>query len=383
MDQLISQGPLFIICLLLVLGTVIVVHEYGHYLAGRLFGAAVESFSVGFGPAIFERRDWRGTRWRINWVPLGGFVRFVSAAEQEAGFDREIAGRAYDDLTPLRKIVVSLAGPAANFVLACLLFTLLFTFNGVARHSVEIVNVWDGHAAEEAGLESGDMITAIGGRPVRNISDVTSAILLSPNTRLPITVERESAAIDLVLIPREVRRENDFGQMVTQATAGIQLRRGPAQAVRRFSPPEAALEGFLQTGRTIEQTARTVGHMVQGRMSIDALSGPVGVADVSRRIVNRTLEPEQIPLSDRLRALFWSFVTICAAVSVGIGFFNLLPLPVLDGGRVVFHAYEAITGTPMPLKVEEYALKFSLAILLGLFAVVTWGDLAGMGLFGR
>jgi regulator of sigma E protease len=383
MDQLISQGPLFIICLLLVLGTVIVVHEYGHYLAGRLFGAAVESFSVGFGPAIMERRDARGTRWRVNWVPLGGFVRFVSAAEHEAGFGREIAGRAYDDLTPLRKIVVSLAGPAANFVLAALLFTLLFTFNGVARHSVEIVDVWEGHAAAEAGLKPGDMITAVGGRPVRNISDVTSAILLSPNTRLPITVEREASSVDLVIVPREVRRENDFGQMVTQATAGIQLRRGPAQEARRFSPPEAAVEGVLQTGRTIEQTARTVGHMLQGRMSIDALSGPVGVADVSRRVVNRTLEPEQIPLSDRLRALLWSFVTICAAVSVGIGFFNLLPLPVLDGGRVVFHAYEALTGTPMPLKVEEYALKFSLAILLGLFAVVTWGDLAGMGLFGR
>ncbi len=383
MDQLISQGPLFIVCLLLVLGTVIVVHEYGHYLAGRLFGAAVESFSVGFGPVWLERRDRQGTRWRINWVPLGGFVRFVSAEEKAAGLDREIAGRAYDELTPLRKIIVSLAGPLANFVLASLLFALLFAFNGVARHSVDIVNVWEGYPAEAAGLQSGDTITAIGGRPVRNIADVTSAILLSPNTPLPVRVVRDSSEVEVIIVPREVRRENDFGQLVTQATAGIQLRRGAAETARRFTPPEAALEGVLQTGRTIEQTARTIGHMLQGRMSIDALSGPVGVADVSRRIVNRTLEPEQIPLADRLRALFWTFVTLCAAVSVGIGFFNLLPLPVLDGGRVVFHAYEALTGTPMPLKVEEYALKFSLAILLGLFAVVTWGDLAGMGLFGR
>lgn len=384
MDQVLSQGPLFIVCLVFMMGIVVVIHEYGHYLAARLYGVAIESFAVGFGKPLVEKRDSRGTRWRINWIPLGGFVSFLPAAarlddEQYAG----VLGKSFDDLKPIPKIVISLAGPLANFVLASLIFALALGVFGTPKFEVQITHVEEGMPAAEAGLQVGDVIRKINGRDILHGADATMMILVSPNKAMDFSVARGDQELDLVVIPQEIVRPNEFGQIVPQSTAGFNLVHSRFVERVRYGPVGSLVAGTAQTGRTIDQTVKMLSRIVTGNMSVHSMSGPVGVGDISRRAVNRVMEQTQLTSWQKAQQLFWMLMSVCAAVSVGVGFFNLLPLPVLDGGRVVFHAYEAFTGSKLPSGVEAFALRASVFLLLLMVVVITWGDVVETGVFGR
>ena len=385
MEGVISQGPLFIACLVFLMGIVIVVHELGHYLAGRWFNVAVESFAMGFGKPIVEVRDKRGTRWRLNWIPLGGFVAFVDkqSAEEAAGNEAAPKGVPFDDVGPLKKIVISLAGPFANFVLAAFIFALSTGVHGVAIRTVEVAAIQPDMPAERGGLLTGDQILQINGKPVSNSSDVTVAVLLSPNKPIAILVDRQGSEQIVSVTPIEVMRENEFGQTVLQSTIGIGMAQGAAIERKRYGPIESAVAGVQQTGVALERTVTMLGSIVTGNMSFHTWSGPVGIGDVSRRIVNTVMDNPQVPLFDRLEHLFWVLLSLCAAISVGVGFFNLLPLPVLDGGRVVFHAYEALIGSKMPSQIEAMALRVGVLVLVAMVIVITWGDILETGVFGR
>ena len=385
MEGVISQGPLFITCLVLLMGVVIVVHELGHYLAGRFFGVAVESFSVGFGKSLIERRDRFGTRWRINWIPLGGFVAFIDKkslkdAEDPAGAPKGIA---FDDVGPLKKIVISLAGPFANFVLAAFIFSLSIGVHGIAVQSVHVAAVSEGMPAEKAGIQVGDHILQVNGKPIRNRVEFTSSVLLSPNKAMELLVDRGGEQRFIFVTPVEVVRANEVGQMVAQSTIGISMEAVAATERIHYGPVESVIAGIQETGVTIDRTVTMLGRIVTGNMSFHSLSGPVGVADVSRRVVNIVMDQPQVPMLARLESLFWVLLSLTAAISVGVGFFNLLPLPVLDGGRVVFHAYEAVFGSKMPGQIEAMALRVGVFVLLALVIVITWGDILETGVFGR
>ncbi len=385
MEGVISQGPLFIACLVFLMGIVIVVHELGHYVAGRWFNVAVESFAVGFGSPMVEVRDKRGTRWRINWIPLGGFVAFVDKQSTEDAADAPEApkGVPFDDVGPLKKIVISLAGPFANFVLAALIFALSIGVHGVAVQSIKIAETLPGMPAEAAGILAGDQILEANGTPIRNASDVTVAVLLSPNTPLEFLIDRDGVEQTLTVVPVEVVRDNAFGQRVAQSTIGIQMYSSETFDRLRYGPVESVIAGVQETGVAIDRTVTMLGQIVTGNMSFHTLTGPVGVGDVSRRIVNTVMENAEIPLMARLEHLFWVLLSLCAAISVGVGFFNLLPLPVLDGGRVVFHAYEALIGSKMPSHIEAMALRAGVLVLVAMVVVITWGDILETGVFGR
>jgi regulator of sigma E protease len=384
-EGVISQGPLFIACLVFLMGIVIVVHELGHYFAGRLFNVAAESFAVGFGKPLFEVRDKRGTRWRLNWIPLGGFVAFVDKRSLEDAAPEASApvGVAFDDVGPLKKIVISLAGPFANFVLAAAIFALALGVHGVAVQPVRVAATLEGMPAQEAGVLEGDQILKVDGQPIRNTSDFISAILLSPNEPVDLTIDRQGTERVISVTPVEVLRENPFGQMTRQSTVGLSIAPAAETARIRYGPLESVLAGVQQTGSSLDQTVKMLGSIVTGKMSFNSLSGPVGVADVSRRIVNNAMDRPDVPLSKRLNYLFWMLLSLCAAISVGVGFFNLLPLPVLDGGRVVFHAYEAVIGSKMPSQVEAMALRVGVLVLVAMVIVITWGDILETGVFGR
>lgn len=385
MESVISQGPLFIACLVFLMGIVIVVHELGHYAAGRWFGVAVESFSMGFGKPVFERRDRLGTRWRLNWIPLGGFVAFVDRRSlDEAGHTEDAPkGVPFDEIGPWKKIVISLAGPFANFALAALIFSLSIGVHGIAVQTVHVAGTLPGSPAEKAGILAEDHIVQVNGKPIRNRSDFTAAVLLSPNQPMELLVDRQGEQRFIVVTPQEVVRENEFGQMVSQSTIGISMY--PTQSIERirFGPVESVAAGVQETGVTIGRTVDMLGSIVTGKMSFHSLSGPVGVADVSRRVVNLVMDRPEVPLSERLENLFWVLLSLTAAISVGVGFFNLLPLPVLDGGRVVFHAYEAVVGTKMPGQIEAMALRVGVLVLVAMVIVITWGDILETGVFGR
>lgn len=385
MEGVIGQGPLFLACLVFLMGIVVVVHELGHYLAGRFYGVAVESFSVGFGKSILERRDRSGTRWRVNWIPLGGFVAFADKRSLEETTEPEarLSGVAFDDIGPLKKIVISLAGPFANFVLAAAIYALSFGVHGVSVQTVQIAATLPGTPAERAGLLPGDTIREVNGKPVRNASDVTVAVMLSPNTPLEMVVDRADEPLALTVIPEEVVRDNQLGQRVAQSTIGIQMSTTAIEDHLRYGPVESVVAGVQETGVAIDRTVKMLGRIATGNMSFHTLSGPVGIGDVSRRVVNNVMDRPEVPFLDRLDRLFWVLLSLCAAISVGVGFFNLLPLPVLDGGRVVFHAYEAVIGSKMPSQVEAMALRVGVFVLVAMVIVITWGDILETGVFGR
>lgn len=383
LTDILTQGPLFLICLLLMIGVVVVVHELGHYLAGRAYGAAAESFSIGFGKPVFERRDKRGTRWRVNWIPLGGFVKFVGEpqAPGDVGhLEQGPVGKAYPDLGVGARSVIALAGPAANFVLAALLFATMFLVNGTPRQSVLIEGIEAGGPAHQAGLMPGDRFVSVEGKPVENLIDLLLPVQLGTGKHLNMVVERAGERVELTVIPERRVRENGVGQRQPMGTIAIALTLEPLPP-RTYNPLSALVAGVVETGDTIMLSGDMLARMVTGREPISNLAGPVGIGDVTRRVVNRTMADSGTSLIDRLISMGWTIVQICALVSVGIGLFNLLPLPVLDGGHLVFNAYEAVTGKALPEKIQEASLTVGLILLLGMFVVITWGDIIETGVF--
>ncbi|MEL7546191.1 MAG: M50 family metallopeptidase [Pseudomonadota bacterium] len=386
MEMILSQGPAFILCLVFMLGLVVVVHELGHYWAGRYFGAAVESFSVGFGQPIYERKDNNGTRWRINWIPLGGFVKFVGESQLPADVGKMEAGpigKPYGELSVGARSIVSVAGPVANFVLAVALFSLVGGFRGTHVSEVAIVDTLADRPAAEAGLQAGDILLNVNGRAIKQSADVSRAVLLTAGTEIDVEYKRDGEIETLSLVPVQIVRDNGLGQMMAQATIGVTIT-DVAGTIReeRLNPIESLGFGVAQTGFVLDTTITMMGRLVTGKEPLGALSGPVAIGDTGRRLYNRTIGQEGVPFWAGVEVFFWNMVSISAAVSIGIGFFNLLPLPVLDGGHLVFNAYEAVTGKVLPEKVQEAALMTGLGLLMTLFVLITWGDIVETGLFG-
>ncbi|NQY96778.1 MAG: RIP metalloprotease [Henriciella sp.] len=387
MTEILSQGPIFLVCLAFLLGVVVIIHELGHYWMGRWYGAAVESFSVGFGKPIFETKDKNGTRWRVNWIPLGGFVKFVGESQLPNDVGKVVdgpVGKPYPQLGVGARSLVALAGPAANFILAVLLFAIFFAFRGVETYDVYAYSVAPDYPAEAAGMQPGDVIRSIDGKPIQALSDLIVITSMSSGRALDFDVQRGSESLTLSVTPRREVRENQLGQIVPQGTIGI----APAPVIesveyRRYGPISALSKGVLETKSTVEHTVYMLGRIVTGKEPLALMSGPIAIGDAGRRIVNQAMGADAVPLTTRLSTLGWSVLQLCALISIGIGFFNLLPLPVLDGGHLVFNAYEFVTGKVMPEKVQEVALMAGLGLLLTMFVFITWGDVLETGLFER
>lgn len=383
MSSIFAQGPLFLLTMIFLLGVVVVVHELGHYLAARAFGGAAESFSVGFGRPLFEVTDQRNTRWRINWIPFGGFVKFVGepqTADDVGKIETGPVGKHFMEMTVLQRSIIAAAGPIANFVLASFLFALIAWNHDTPVHRVVIADVMAGGPAQEAGLVAGDALIEVDGTPVQQSGTLIQKIMLSSGTPLTLLVERDGVTRDVSVTPTRQDRDNGLGQIHKVGTINVSLSVEQIDVIDH-GPISAIGVGVRKTGETLGTTVHMLGRLVTGREPIDQLSGPIGIGDISRRAVSATMEVENVSLGRRLAAVGWLMINICAFVSVGIGLFNLLPLPVLDGGHLVFNAYEAITGQLMPQKVQEVSLRFGMILLLGIAAIVTWGDIVETGIF--
>ncbi|MEM7492554.1 MAG: site-2 protease family protein [Pseudomonadota bacterium] len=385
MAEILSQGPLFIVSLLLMLGVVVTIHELGHYWAGRWAGAAVESFSVGFGKPIFERKDKNNTRWRVNWMPLGGFVKFVGESQMpdDVGVVEEgPIGKTYYEIDPGKRAIISVAGPVANFILAIVLFAFFYSVRGVEYYDVAVADLTENQPAIEAGVEIGDIVREIDGAKIRSVQDLIATTSLSTGKSLDFTLERDGELINIYITPIRVVRENAIGQIVPQGTIGLWPAIVPGSFVfERVGPFSGAWKGIQKTADTISDTSEMLTRIVTGREPLSMLSGPVAIGDAGRRVANITLGNEAVPLSQRWSNYFWTMVQLFAAISIGLGFFNLLPFPILDGGHIVGCAYEAVVGKRVPPQIEEYVLRAALVLILTLFVFITWGDIIETGLF--
>jgi regulator of sigma E protease len=406
-----TYAPVF----LLIISVVITIHELGHYWVGRMFGAAVESFAIGFGNPIVEKRDGRGTRWRLNWIPLGGFVKFVgevqlaqdlkqelpqtAETEEQAARLAEVAraappkgtiegrpttfhdnqilvGRPYNLLNPWQRIAVSLGGPFANFLFAIAVFAVVGGIQGVPQaQEVVVRGVIAGEAAERAGFQTGDVVIEAGGRPVTTAQDIIMATQLSAGEAVSYRVLRGKETLVLMATPVE-QELVDSGMRMKQKVGRIGLDLGHRDtSIRNLNPIEAVSYGLQRTAESIGQTINVLRRLVTGKEGIEKLSGPVGILHLTGGVTEMTMNQENVDLGAKFMQLFWMYFHLAALLSIGIGFFNLLPIPVLDGGAVVMTLAEAVTGKALPEKAQNAGLTFGLVSLVVFALLVTWQDI--------
>lgn len=392
-----GQALIYIVPFLLVLTVIVTIHELGHFWVARAFGVKVDRFAIGFGKAIFSRTDKHGIEWRFGWMPLGGYVKFsgdmdASSVPDSRGLDTlksEIiardgvgAERDYFHFKPVwQRMLIVVAGPVANFILAIFIFTLLFSLVGVELRPARVAEVGAGSPAAAAGFQPGDLITAIDGRVIADAGEVTRKVSLSAGDPVRFTVERAGAEIDLVATP--VRREetDPIAGRVSVGRIGLGLASTAAESRHvRYNPIQAVGRGVQETGDILGTTLTYLGRIFTGRESGDQLSGPLGIAKASGALTNAAVAANPDPMATVLNLLL-TLTSFAAILSIGIGFLNLLPIPVLDGGHLVFYAYEAVAKKPVAAAVQEAGYRVGLALLAGLMLFATWNDLQKLNLF--
>ena len=347
----------------LVLGVLVFVHELGHYLAARWRGVHVETFSIGFGRALFAWTDRLGTMWKVGWLPLGGYVKLHGQERPEDVPDEVRAawqsGRTFHEKSVLSRSIVVAAGPVANFLLAAVLFAALFATAGRPVSPPVIGEVVAEGAAAKAGLQTGDRVVSIDGAPLARFEDLARVVSANPDRALSLVVARDGKERPVAVTAGS--REVGGGRRV----GVLGVKSGPAEFVR-MDAPSAIGAGVAQTWDVTVQTLRGVGQMLSGSRGADELSGPLGIAQLSGQVASLGLA---------------SLVSFIAVLSVNLGLINLFPIPVLDGGHLVFYGLEALRGRPLPPRVQEYGFRAGFAVLACLFVFATWNDLTHLGLF--
>jgi regulator of sigma E protease len=352
-----------VLSFVVVLGILVSVHEYGHYLAARLCGFHVEAFSIGFGRAVAGWTDRHGTRWQIGWLPLGGFVRLHGQQRPEDMSPEERAelrpGQGFHDKSIARRAIVTVAGPVANFLLALVVFAGLFYAVGQPIAAPVVGEVTAGEAAARAGLQTGDTVLAIDGAPVKTFIDIQHVVVAHPGTTLHITVQRGATQLTLPVTPDPVLTP-------TGTRIGMLGIRSGATTYRPVGPLGAIASGASQTWYVAAGTGEALWQIVSGQRSTAELGGIVKIAQVSGQAASLGFSP---------------FVQLIGLLSINLGLLNLLPIPVLDGGHLVLYALEAVRGRPLPQRIQEYGFRVGLGLILTVMVLVNGRDLLGTALF--
>ncbi len=359
----------YIVPFLFVLTIVVFFHELGHFLVARWAGVRVLTFSLGFGPELVGFNDRHGTRWRISAIPLGGYVKFF-------GDDSEASTPSSDALTKMTdeersvsfhgkkvgpRAAIVAAGPIANFLLAIVIFATLFTFFGKPNQSARVDTVQENSAAATAGFKSGDVVTAIDGNAIENFTDMQRIVSSSAGVPMTFTVKRANGAVTLHATPELREVTDNFGNKHRMGVLGITRATSPedAAAVQRVDPATAVWLGVKETWFVVDQTLSYIGKVLVGRASTDQIGGPVRIAQISGQVATLGLAP---------------LIHLAAVLSVSIGLLNLFPVPLLDGGHLLFYAVEALKGTPMSDRSQEFGFRIGLALILMLVVFTFYND---------
>ncbi len=368
--NLLSNGVFYyLVPFLIVLTIVVFFHELGHFLVARWNGVKVEAFSIGFGPELWGFNDRQGTRWRVSAIPLGGYVKFfgdineasapdmakaeaMNEAEKAVSFVHKSVGR--------RAAVVA-AGPIANFILAIVIFAGSFMAIGRVETDPVITSVQEDSAAQEAGFLAGDHVISIDGSPLSSFTDIPRVVASSAERELVFVVRRDGENLTLPITPRMMERTDRFGN--THKIGFVGMANDPEEAnlrVVRSGPGEAVVEAVKETWFIVTQTFGYLGDIITGRQSADQLGGPIRIAKVSGDVA--TLGPAAL-------------INLAAFLSVSIGLLNLFPIPLLDGGHLVFYAIEALRGRPLSERSQEIGFRIGFTIVMMLMVFATWNDI--------
>lgn len=371
---MLQQPPLWFILIAFVcaIGPLVFFHELGHYLVGRWFGVGAEVFSIGFGREIVGWTDRRGTRWKVGWLPLGGFVRFVgdmnpASAPDVTGVDvpKELRDKSFHHKPVWQRFLIVLAGPMANFILAIAIFAAFFAILGFPQTPSSLHAIAPGGAAERAGLATGDRIVAINGRAMDSFEDVAAFVSLRPNHQVSVEFVRDGERRRLpARIASEVQSDR-FGQRFEIGRLGVFA---SGREYVQLSPLELVPTA---AGYTLKMTRAMVDglwQIISGRRSVKDLGGPLKIAQIAG---------QQASLGA------FEFIQLLALFSINLGFINLLPVPMLDGGHLLFYGIEAVRRRPVSLRVQDWAFRGGLALILALLVFTTVNDLDSFGLWDR
>jgi len=361
-----------VLAFLAVIGPLVFVHEMGHYLAGRLFGAQAEMFSIGMGRELFGWTDRRGTRWKVSALPIGGYVKFRGdmgpASEPDPAWlalPPEEKARTLQGKPVWQRFVIVAAGPITNFLVAILVYAGFFAAYGVPQTPPVVAAVVAGSAADKGGLKPGDRITAIDGRHVDKFEDIALMLLIRPHQHLRLDVERNGRLLPLDVFTDTIARTDGNGNRIEKGRLGVAA---AAVVLKPGNPAEVAEASVLAVKDQIRTIADVFGQILGGQRSARELGGPLGIAGFARQQAELGLLP---------------FVEFMALISINLGFINLLPIPLLDGGHLFFYLIEGIRRRPLPAQAQEWAFRSGLALLLGFMLFVTVNDLGSFGLWTK
>ena len=357
-------GARAVVSFLFILGVIVFVHEMGHFLVARWNKVRIEVFSIGFGPELFGWNDRHGTRWKVALLPLGGYVRFFGDANAASTPGEDVptlseAERAvsFHHKRLFQRAAIVFAGPFANFLLAIVILGVLFATVGQRLTPPDISMVKPDSAAEAAGFQPGDLILSIDGKPISRFEELQQIVRDSAGVPLTMVVKRGESEVTLVVTPRRVERTDRFGNDLQFGELGV----GRAGVVYvRLNPVAAVGAAVAETYNLTAGTIGAIAQMIAGTRSSDDLGGPIRIAQVAGQVAQ-----------DGFVTIFW----FMAVLSINLGLINLMPVPLLDGGHLLFYAFEAIRGRPLGERAQDYGFRIGIALLLSLMVFATWNDL--------
>ena len=366
----------FILPFIVLILVVVFIHEYGHYYFAKKYGVGVTDFSIGFGKEIFGWNDKSGTRWKICWIPLGGYVKFFGDRNVFSQADQEKILEKYDEedrrklfvLKPLyQRVLIVFGGPLANFLLALVIFFSIYTFVGKDFTPAVINEVQKDSPAMVGGLEQDDIILEIDGNEVQSIMDVSKYITMSTSDFIDFKVKRSYEELLLQIKPDTVLSEDNLGNKLNKRIVGIKLgaynneinhvKLGPAKAIYH-----AAREVYYVSVSSLKY----IGGMIVGKADTSQLGGPIRIAKISGQVAEFGV---------------LAFISMMAYISISLGLVNLFPIPLLDGGHLMFYAFEKALGRPLSQKTQEGFFRIGIFILISLMFFTTFNDLKDLGLF--
>ena len=366
----------FILPFIILLTVVVFIHEYGHYYFAKRFGVGVTDFSIGFGKEIFGFNDKSGTRWKFCAIPLGGYVKFYgdrnvfSQAEQEEllkQYSKDEQKKLFVTKPIYQRSLVVAAGPLANFVLAIFIFSFIYMFAGKDFTPAQIQEVQKDSPAFVSGIKSGDVILSINNNKVTSILEVSNYINASTSNKIDVKVLRNNEEIILAVTPNTIKGKDPLGNKVNKKIIGIKIAPLNNEFNReRLGPATALLYAVKETWFVTQASLDFVISMFKGKGDTTQLGGPIKIAKITGQVAQHGLV---------------AFLSIMAYISISLGFINLFPIPMLDGGHLMFYAFEKILGRPLTQRTQEGFFRIGLFLLISLMFFTTFNDLKDLGLF--
>src|SRR3954470_4089448 len=372
--DLIAWTPMGLPAFLFVITLVVFFHELGHFLVARYFGVKVDVFSVGFGKEIFGWNDMRGTRWKLSWIPVGGYVKFAGDADAASRPDTDAASKMTKAereqalvFKPVgQRALVAASGPLANFALAIVLLTGIFMYTGHAAVTPVIGTVKAGMPAATAGILPGDRVTRIDGTQITDFQQLPQIISVASGEPLAVGIHRGDRDLVIWVTPKRLPTRDILGNSVHQMMIGVSP--DPKAPIIRVSygPVGAFAAACGESWNIIKTTVLGITRMITGHGGADQLSGPVGIAKMTRQVADIGFLP---------------LLNLVAILSVSIGLANLFPIPLLDGGHLLYYGVEAVLGRPLGERAQDVGFRLGLVLVLGLMLLTTWNDLVRLNLF--